>query len=140
MAAGNGSAKGRAGARSPRVCKGHQRVASGDSDSPPRATSFYARVLDQAEALELKEAMAVEGVSDEIALLRVKIQSLLENDPENVKLLLDATNALARLVKTRYNLEKEQGKGLKEAIANVLKDIAVPLGIGIGATITTLNK
>ena len=131
MAAGNGSAKGRAGARSPRVSKG---------DSPRRATSFYARVLDQAEALELEEAMAVEGVSDEIALLRVKIQSLLENDPENVKLLLDATNALARLVKTRYNLEKEQGKGLKEAIGNVLKDIAVPLGIGIGATITTLNK
>lgn len=119
MAAGNGGAKGGTGGR---------------------RRGFYARVLDQAEALELEEAMAVEGVSDEIALLRVKIQSLLENDPENVKLLLDATNALARLVKTRYNLEKEQGKGLKEAIANVLKDIAVPLGIGLGATITTLNK
>jgi len=105
-----------------------------------RKRNFYARVLDQAEAVELEEALDVEGVSDEIALLRVKIQSLLENDPENVKLILDATNALARLVKTRYNLEKDQGKGLKEAIGNVLKDIALPLGIGIGATITTVNK
>ena len=102
-----------------------------------RRRSFYASVLDQAEALELEEALDVEGVSDEIALLRVKIQSLLENDPDNVKLLLDATNALARLVKTRYSLEKEQGKGLKEAIGNVLKDIALPLGVGIGAA---LNK
>jgi hypothetical protein len=106
----------------------------------PKATSFYARVLDEAEALELEEAFDVEGVSDEIALLRVKIQSLLEKDPENVKLLVEATNALARLVKTRYNLEKEQGKGLKEAIANVLKDIALPLGVGIGATISTVSK
>ncbi|MDY6918027.1 MAG: hypothetical protein SVP26_08820 [Chloroflexota bacterium] len=102
-----------------------------------RRRSFYASVLDQADALELEEALDVEGVSDEIALLRVKIQSLLENDPDNVKLLLDATNALARLVKTRYSLEKEQGKGLKEAIGNVLKDIALPLGVGIGAA---LNK
>jgi hypothetical protein len=97
-------------------------------------------VLDNAEAVELEEALDIEGVSDEIALLRVKIQSLLENDPENIKLILEATTALARLVKTRYSLEKEQGKGLKEAIANVLKDIALPLGIGIGATITTVNK
>lgn len=99
--------------------------------------SFYARVLDQAEAMELEEALDVEGVSDEIALLRVKIQSLLENDPENIKLILEATNTLARLVRTRYSLEKEQGKGLKEAIGNVLKDIALPLGVGIGAA---LNK
>ena len=105
-----------------------------------RKRNFYAKVLDQAEAVELEEALDVEGVSDEIALLRVKIQSLLESDPENIKLIVDATNALARLVKTKYNLEKEQGKGLKEAIANVLKDIALPLGIGIGATITTVNK
>ena len=105
-----------------------------------RKRNFYARGLGLVEAVELEEALNVEGVSDEIALLRVKIQSLLETDPENVKLILDATNALARLVKTRYNLEKEQGKGLKEAIGNVLKDIALPLGIGIGATITTLNK
>jgi hypothetical protein len=35
-------------------------------------------VLDQAEALELEEALDVEGVSDEIALLRVKIHSLLK--------------------------------------------------------------
>jgi len=48
---------------------------------------------------------------------------------------MQATNALARLVKTRYNITKEQKKGLKEAIGNVLRDIALPLGIGVGAAI-----
>ncbi len=100
-----------------------------------RKHGFYSRVLDEAERLDLELAQGVEGVDDEIALLRVKIKSILESDPENVRLIMEATNTLARLVRTRYNITKEQKKGLKEAIGNVLKDIALPLGIGIGTTI-----
>ena len=100
-----------------------------------RKHGFYSKVLDEAEQLDLELATGVEGIDDEIALLRVKIKSILEKDPENIRLLAAATNALARLVKTRYNITKEQKKGLKEAIGNVLRDIALPLGIGIGATI-----
>jgi hypothetical protein len=47
---------------------------------------------------------------------------------------MQATNTLAGLVKTSYNMTKEQRKGLKEAIGNVLKDVAIPLGI-LGATL-----
>jgi len=102
-----------------------------------RKHGFYSRVLDEAERLDFELASGVEGIDDEIALLRVKIKSLLENDPENIKLIMQATNTLAGLVKTRYNISKEQRKGLKEAIGNVLKDIAIPLGIGVA---TSINK
>ncbi len=101
-----------------------------------RKHGFYSKVLDEAEQLDFELAAGVEGFDDEIALLRVKIKSLLENDPENVKLLMEATNTLARLVKTKYNISKEQRKGLKEAIGNVLKDIAIPLGIKVVENIT----
>ncbi len=101
-----------------------------------RKHGFYSKVLDEAEQLDFELAAGVEGFDDEIALLRVKIKSLLENDPENIKLLMDATNTLVRLVKTKYNITKEQKKGLKEAIENVLKDIAIPLGLGIGQIVT----
>ena len=104
-----------------------------------RKHGFYSKVLDEAEQLDFELASGVEGIDDEIALLRVKIKSLLENDPENIKLIMQATNTLAGLVKTRYNISKEQRKGLKEAIGNVLKDIALPLGIGIGVA-TSINK
>jgi len=97
-----------------------------------RKHGFYSKVLDEAEQLDFELASGVEGIDDEIALLRVKIKSILSNDPENIKLIMQATNTLARLVRTRYNMTKDQGKGLKEAIGNVLKDIALPLGIGIG--------
>jgi len=100
-----------------------------------RKHGFYSKVLDEAEQFDLELACGVEGIDDEIALLRVKIKSILEKDPGNIRLLMEATNTLARLVKTRYNISKEQKKGLKEAIGNVLKDIALPLGIGIGANI-----
>ena len=50
---------------------------------------------------------------------------------------MQVTDTLARLVRVKYNISKKDKKGLKEAIGNVLKDIALPLGIGIG---TTINK
>ena len=100
-----------------------------------RKHGFYSRVLDEAERLDFELASGVEGIDGEIALLRVKIKSILEHDPENVKLIMQATNTLAGLVKTSYNITKEQRKGLKEAIGNVLREVALPLGIGIGAAI-----
>jgi hypothetical protein len=101
-----------------------------------RTHGFYAKVLDEAERLDFELAAGVEGFDDEIALLRVKIKSLLTNDPENIKLLMAATNTLVRLVNTKYKISREQKQGLKEAIENVLKDIAIPLGLGIGQIVT----
>jgi len=100
-----------------------------------RKQGFYPMVLDEAERLDFELASGVNGIDDEIALLRVKIKSILGDDPKNIRLLVEATNALERLIKTRYKITREQRKGLKEAIGNVLKDIALPLGIGIGTVI-----
>jgi len=45
---------------------------------------------------------------------------------------MQSINALSKLISTKFNLRKDDKQGLKEAIGNVLKDIALPLGIGIG--------
>ena len=102
-----------------------------------RKHGFYSKVLDEAERLDFELASGVDGIDDEIALLRVKIKSVLEHNPENIKLIMETTNTLARLVRTRYNISKEQKKGLKEAIGNVIKDIIVPLGINVGSAVLT---
>ena len=96
-----------------------------------RQHSFYEKVLNEAERLDFELASGVNGIDDEIALLRVKIKSILGDDPKNIKLIVETTNALERLIRTRYKISKEQRKGLKEAIGNVLRDVALPLGIGI---------
>ncbi len=115
--------------------KAHKKRGAPKGNQNARKHGFYTKVLDEAERLDFELASGVEGIDDEIALLRVKIKSILENDPENIKLIMQATNALERLIRTRYKITKEQRKGLKEAIGNVLRDVALPLGIGIGATI-----
>jgi len=96
-----------------------------------RKHGFYSKVLDEAEQLDFELAAGVEGIDDEIALLRVKIKSLIAHDPDNIRLIMQAANTLARLVRTRYNISKEDKKGLKEAIGNVLRDVALPLGISV---------
>ena len=101
------------------------------SNQRARKHGFYSKVLDEAEQLDLELAQGVEGIDDEIALLRVKIKSVLDHDPENIRLIMEATNTLARLVRTRYKITTEQRKGLKEAIHNVIRDIAVPLGVAV---------
>jgi hypothetical protein len=100
-----------------------------------RKHGFYSKVLDETEQKNFDKATRVEGIDEEIALLRVKIISLLERDPENIKLIMQATNTLERLVRTRFNISKEDRKGLKEAISTVLRDVALPLGISLGASI-----
>jgi len=110
--------------------KGKRGAPKGNQNA--RKHGFYSKVLDEVEKLDFELAAGVDGIDDEIALIRVKLKSLLEHDPENVQLMMQATNTLARLVKTRYNMSKEDRKGLKEAISNVLKEVAIPLGVGIG--------
>ena len=96
-----------------------------------RKHGFYSKVLDEAEQLDFELATGVDGIDDEIALLRVKIKSLITYDPDNIKLIMQATTTLARLVRTKYNISKKDKKNLKEAIGNVLKDVAIPLGINL---------
>jgi hypothetical protein len=107
-------------------------TAKGNGKRKGSPRGFYSRALDEAEKLELEEASHVEGIDEEIALLRVKLRELLEEQPERIDLHFEAANIIARLVRTRYQITKEQKKSLKEAIQKVLTEVAVPLGVGIG--------
>lgn len=97
-----------------------------------RKHGFYSQVLTDEERDDLERAVHLEGLDEEIALLRVKIKSVAEHDPENITLLMEALATLYRLLQAKQRLSKEDKKGLKNAIGNVLKEIAVPLGIELG--------
>ncbi len=99
--------------------------------TPQKKTSFYSQVLDEAEKIELEEALGVDGIDQEIALLRIKLRELIESRPDRVDLHLEAASTIARLVRTRYTITKEQKKSLKEAITKVITEIAVPLGVKV---------
>jgi hypothetical protein len=92
---------------------------------------FYGRALNEAERLELEEARGIDGIDEEIAILRVKLRELIVAEPRRFDLHLRLATTIARLVTTRYNITKEQKRSLREAITKVLTEIAIPLGIKV---------
>jgi hypothetical protein len=88
----------------------------------------------------MEEASYVEGIDEEITLLRIKLRDLVENEPDRIDLHLEAANTIARLVRTRYQISKEQKNSLKEAITKVLTEVAAPLGIGINIAMKAAGK
>jgi len=94
-----------------------------------RTHGFYSQVLDEAEKLQLDEARAVEGIDEEIAILRVKLLTLINQHPDRIDMQMIAASTIARLVRTKFNITSGQKKSLKDAITKALTEIAVPLGI-----------
>jgi len=99
------------------------------SRKKPARRGFYLPALDDVSALKLEEARGMQGLDEEIALLRLKLRELLQEQPGEVDLHLRAATVLANLVKVRYAVSKEEKKGLKEAITRVLTELAIPLGV-----------
>ena len=99
---------------------------------------FYARVFNEAEKVDFTVAAGVEGIDEEIALLRLEIKNAISGgDERNLILLVKAAGALEKLIRTRYQIASTQRQGLKEAIGKVIKDVLVPLGINIGSAVVT---
>jgi hypothetical protein len=99
--------------------------------TPVRARNFYRRALDQAERLDLEQAQEIEGLDDEIALMRVRLKRAVEEHPEDVQLLVKGLDILVRAVGARYRLSPKSRRDLAENLAatlNSLGDQLLPEG------------
>ncbi len=80
------------------------------------ARRFYAKALSQAEQIALEEALHVDGIDEEIALLRLRLQRAVLEHPEDVELMFRGAALLSRLVMTKFNLSKADAVDLAETI------------------------
>ena len=90
---------------------------------------FYGPALDETAGLMLEEAGGMEGLDQEIAVLRLELRDIIRKEPDKYELHLKTANTIANLIKIRYSISKEQKKCLKEAISKVFTELAVPLGV-----------
>lgn len=93
---------------------------------PPKAggeASFYEEALSQAEQVALSQARGLEGLDEEIALLRVRLRSLAAEEPENWTPFLKGMELLVRAVGARYRLSKKAQEDLMESVMGVLEGI-----------------
>jgi hypothetical protein len=99
---------------------------------------YYARMLDEAEKIEFNAAGDIEGIDEEIALLRLEIKKAISGaDARNLLLLVKAAGALEKLIRTRYQISAANRKGLKEALVDAVQKVLVPMGVTIGSAVIT---
>jgi len=96
-----------------------------DAADRPRVTArnFYRQSLDRAERLDLEQAQEIEGLDDEIALMRVRLKRAVEEHPEDVQLLVKGLDILVRAVGARYRLSPKSRKDLAENLAAALNSL-----------------
>ena len=92
-----------------------------------RKHGFYSKKLTRKQQHALEAASDVHGLDQEIALLRIKIQSIVETDPDNHELLIKAMSSLTRMVKAK-TMMRDDHEGLHTGLLNVFNDIAAPMG------------
>ena len=97
-------------------------MARGGSDAR-KARDFYTRALGEAEKNLLPQARELEGLDEEIALLRVKLIQALREKPQDLELLLKGVGMLVRAVSTRYRLSKNAEEDLYQSVLGVLRGI-----------------
>ncbi len=84
---------------------------------------FYANVFSEAERARLEAARGMEGIDEELAVLRLRLRDQMMKNPEKIDLLFKSMNTLTRAVTTRYKLSPRSTDDLTESIAGVINGI-----------------
>ena len=90
---------------------------------------YYSRAFNEAEKLDFDLAAGMEGISEEIALLRFEIKKAVSGgDIKNLMPLIKAAFALEKLIRTNRWIFMEKQDSLKIAVENVIRNVLAPLG------------
>ena len=82
---------------------------------------FYSGTLSPAEICQLRNIIDMEGVDPEIALIRVKLQSSLQYDPDNPRVITEASRLLVKWYSDNYRLDPTDRNYLRKVIENILE-------------------
>jgi len=82
---------------------------------------FYSATLSPAETSQLWNITNLEGVDPEIAFIRVKLQSSLQYDPGNRRVITEASRLLAKWYSANYGLHPTDRNYLKTVVENLLE-------------------
>jgi hypothetical protein len=92
------------------------------------ASSFYAAAIGAADREQLDEARAVEGLADEIALLRLRLRNALAHHADDARLIESGVRLLVQSLLAQRRLSPQQADHLAGAIANILEEVGLIVG------------
>jgi len=89
---------------------------------------YYSRALNPAEQSDFQLAAGLEGISEEIALLRFQIKKAVTGgDIKSLTPLSKIAFALEKLIRTNHKFYLERQNRLQDAFKNVITDVLLPL-------------
>lgn len=86
--------------------------------------SFYEAVLTEAERDDLGAARDVEGLQEEIAILRLRLRTALADHPEDIKLVERGVRLLVQSLLTEHRISSKEASGLTDAVTLVFERLA----------------
>lgn len=92
---------------------------------------FYSGTLSPAERSELWNITNLEGVDRELAFIRVKLQSSLERDPGNRRVLREASRLLVKWYSEDCGLDSIERNHLKAVVEDLLATASMHQSAGL---------
>jgi uncharacterized protein YjcR len=86
-----------------------------------RKHGFYSTTLSPAEISQLWNITNLEDVDPEIAFIRVKLQSSLQSNPVNRRVITEASRLLVKWYSENYRLDATERHYLKTVVDNLLE-------------------
>ena len=106
-----------------------------------RKHGFYSRVLTPEQQHVLALASKVHGLDGEIAIMRLKIASIINHSPHDQKLLLEAMASLRQLLRVQQSLsnsDRQQSKDIYKRFTSWLKeDLSRSTSGGTGESVSS---
>ncbi|MPZ48343.1 MAG: hypothetical protein GEU75_03360 [Dehalococcoidia bacterium] len=89
----------------------------------PDPRRFYGEALSKAERLDLPAALKIEGMDEEIAVLRLRLRTAIEERPDDIELMFRGIGLIVRTVAARYRLSKQAERDLDSSLAGVVRTL-----------------
>ena len=90
---------------------------------------YYSQALNKSEKLDFNLAAGLEGITEEIALIRFEIKKAVTSDDIHRLIPLSkAAYALEKLIRTHHRLYLEKQQNLQTAVENVIRHALLSLG------------
>ena len=89
---------------------------------PSEVERFYDSAVPEGDRVALAVAREVEGLDQEIAVLRVRLRRALEDHPENMTLMMKGVELLVKALAANYRLPKDSKAELSAKIEAMLKE------------------
>lgn len=90
---------------------------------------YYSKALNKTEQFDFTQAAGIEGITEEITLLRFEIKKAISSgDIYNLIPLSKAALALEKLIRTHHKIFVARQLGIKDAMEKVFKNLLATFG------------